>query len=183
MKLYANFADVPADQWPWADFQPSEIACRGTGKLMINDRAMGMLQELRTRLGKPIHVNSGYRSPEYNSAVGGVTGSKHMEGIAFDCRMAGHDPQVFMATARDVGFKGIGEYPVLGFCHIDARLTAASWTGSRDKRFPGVAASPVSASRPTPAPTPRPDGLVATDNPAPATGLWALILRLLGVRS
>ncbi len=150
MTLYKNFADVPAAKWRWPNFQPSEIACRGTGKLLIDERAMDMLQELRTRLGKPVHINSGYRSPEHNRAVGGAKGSKHLEGIAFDCRMAGHDPQVFMATARDVGFKGIGEYPVLGFCHIDARLTAASWTGSRGKRFPGTPATPVSAAHTIP---------------------------------
>lgn len=143
MTLYANFADVPASKWRWPDFQPSEIACRGTGKLLVDERAMDMLQELRTRLGKPIHVNSGYRSPEHNRAVKGAKASKHMEGIAFDCRMAGHDPQVFMATAKAVGFKGIGQYPVLGFCHIDARPNAASWLGSRGKSFPGSPAAPM----------------------------------------
>jgi len=150
MKLYRNFADVPANEWRWPDFQPSEIACRGTGELVVNERAMDMLQELRTRLGKPIHINSGYRSIKHNRAVGGAKGSKHLAGIAFDCRMASHDPQAFMATARAVGFKGIGEYPVLGFCHIDARLSAESWTGSRGKRFPGKPVAPVSAARPAP---------------------------------
>jgi len=81
-------------------------------------------------------LNSAYRSPEHNRAVGGATRSKHLEGIAFDCRMDNHDPQDFMAAARKIGFKGIGEYPVLGFCHVDARPVAASWTGSRGKRFP-----------------------------------------------
>ena len=156
MTLYANFADIPAGAWRWPDFQPSEIACRGTGKLLVDDRAMDMLQELRTRLGKPIHVNSGYRSPEHNKAVGGASASKHMEGIAFDCRMAGHDPQVFMATARAVGFRGIGEYPILGFCHIDARGRAASWTGSRGVHFPGSAAASPAPVRPATTPSPRP---------------------------
>jgi hypothetical protein len=169
-KHYANFADVPASDWPWPNFQPSEIACRGTGQLLVDHRAMSMLQDLRNRLGKPIHVNSGYRSPEHNRAVKGARNSKHMEGIAFDCRMAGHDPQVFMATARAVGFNGIGEYPVLGFCHIDARAEPAHWLGSRGKAFPGSPAAPSQASPPptaprapvaAPAPAQRPDGGIA----------------------
>ena len=42
-----------------------------------------------------------------------------MEGIAFDIAMANHDPQVFEAAAREVGFKGFGYYPRPGFIHID----------------------------------------------------------------
>lgn len=147
MTYYTHWRDVPADKWPWPNFTPQEIACRGTGKLLVNDRAMDMLQTLRDRLGKPMKINSGYRSPEHNSAVGGAPQSKHMQGIAFDVSMAGHDPQIFMATARAAGFKGIGEYPVLGFCHIDARRDAASWTGSRGKRFPGAPAAAATAPR------------------------------------
>mgnify|MGYP003646759483 CR=1 FL=1 len=134
--LYNNWADVPSSAWKWPSFSPHEIACRGTGKLMVDERAMDMLQALRDEIGKPMILNSAYRSPEHNKRVGGATRSKHLEGIAFDCRMENHDPQDFMAAARKVGFKGIGEYPVLGFCHVDARSTPASWTGSRGKRFP-----------------------------------------------
>ena len=134
--LYNHWKDVPSEAWRWPSFSPDEIACRVTGKLMIDERAMDMLQALRDEIGKPMILNSAYRSPEHNRRVGGATRSKHLEGIAFDCRMDNHDPQDFMAAARKVGFKGIGEYPVLGFCHIDARSTPASWTGSRGKRFP-----------------------------------------------
>ena len=134
--LYDHWRDVPADAWRWPSFSPAEIACRGTGKLMVDERAMDMLQALREKLGKPMILNSAYRSPEHNRSVGGAKRSKHLEGIAYDCRMDNHDPQLFMAAAREVGFKGIGEYPVLGFCHIDARATPASWTGSRGKHFP-----------------------------------------------
>lgn len=165
MTFYAHHSQVPASAWPWRSFTPAEIACRGTGKLMVNERAMDMLQDLRDRLGAPMVINSGYRSPEHNRAVGGAPQSKHMQGIAFDVSMAGHDPQVFMATARAVGFKGIGEYPVLGFCHIDARRDAASWTGSRGKRFPGApkAPKPITSPRaPITQPAQRPsDGLAA----------------------
>ena len=42
-----------------------------------------VLQPLRDRFG-PIRINSGYRSPELNEAVGGVSNSQHMRGEAAD---------------------------------------------------------------------------------------------------
>lgn len=134
--LYDHWRDVPSEAWHWPSFSPEEIACRGTGKLLVDPRAMDMLQALRDRIGKPMIVNSGYRSPEHNRAVGGAARSKHMEGIAFDVRMDNHDPQAFMAAAREIGFKGIGEYPDLGFTHIDARETPAHWAGSTGRYWP-----------------------------------------------
>jgi hypothetical protein len=42
-----------------------------------------VLQPLRDRFG-PIRINSGYRCPELNEAVGGVQSSQHMRGEAAD---------------------------------------------------------------------------------------------------
>jgi zinc D-Ala-D-Ala carboxypeptidase len=135
-KLYSHWHDVPVHTWHWPSFSPEEIACRGTGEILVDTEALDKLQALRNKLGRPMILNSAYRSLKHNRAVGGATASKHMEGIAFDCRMENHNPQEYMAAARSVGFNGIGEYPTLGFCHIDARKTPANWTGSAGKRFP-----------------------------------------------
>lgn len=43
-----------------------------------------ILQPLRNAYGKPIFVNSGYRSPTLNKAIGGATNSQHMLGQAAD---------------------------------------------------------------------------------------------------
>lgn len=43
-----------------------------------------ILQPLRNAYGKPIIVNSGYRSPELNKAIGGAKNSQHMRGQAAD---------------------------------------------------------------------------------------------------
>ena len=43
-----------------------------------------VLDPLRQAWGKPIHVNSGYRCPALNKAVGGVPHSQHMLGEAAD---------------------------------------------------------------------------------------------------
>lgn len=43
-----------------------------------------ILDPLREKYGKPIKVNSGYRCPELNKAVGGSKTSQHMKGLAAD---------------------------------------------------------------------------------------------------
>src|SRR5437764_10687530 len=42
------------------------------------------LEIVRTLLGHPIHVNSGYRSLKLNTAVGGAPNSAHLTGRAVD---------------------------------------------------------------------------------------------------
>ncbi len=43
-----------------------------------------VLDPARRQLGKPVYVNSGYRCPELNRAVGGVPRSFHLQGRAAD---------------------------------------------------------------------------------------------------
>ena len=43
-----------------------------------------ILDPAREKLGRPIYVNSGYRSKETNIAVGGATNSQHTRGEACD---------------------------------------------------------------------------------------------------
>lgn len=44
----------------------------------------GVLERVRDLLGVSMHINSGYRSPKVNAAVGGSTVSAHMTGQAAD---------------------------------------------------------------------------------------------------
>jgi zinc D-Ala-D-Ala carboxypeptidase len=118
-QFYQHWHDVPADAWRWPNFSPAEIACRGTGQLLLNEAALDKLQALRDRLGKPLIVRSAYRSQEHNRTVGGAPHSRHLEGSAFDISMLNHDPLVFEEAARAVGFRGFGFYPRSGFIHID----------------------------------------------------------------
>ena len=118
-----RLTDVPAAAWRWPNFSPAEIACRGTGKLLIDEPALDALQALRGLPGQAAH--------KHNRAVGGARASKHMEGIAFDVAMANHDPEAFEAAARAIGFKGFGFYPRSGFMHIDLG-PARNW----GERFP-----------------------------------------------
>jgi hypothetical protein len=48
-----------------------------------------VLQPVRDLYGKTVHVNSGYRSPELNKAVGGAANSQHVQGRAADISVGG----------------------------------------------------------------------------------------------
>lgn len=118
-KVYDHYDDFPKADWRWKDFKPKELACRGDNKLAVDEDAMDKLQALRDLLGKPIILNSAYRSPAYNRRIGGASKSMHIEARAYDCAMGNHDPARFEAAARQVGFTGFGFYPNHNFIHID----------------------------------------------------------------
>jgi hypothetical protein len=42
------------------------------------------MEKVRALLGKPIHINSWYRCPQLNAAIGGAKNSDHMTGSAVD---------------------------------------------------------------------------------------------------
>jgi hypothetical protein len=48
-----------------------------------------VLQPVRDHFGKSVTVNSGYRSPESNAAVGGSKTSDHCKGMAADIEIVG----------------------------------------------------------------------------------------------
>ena len=126
LPIYTKASDFP--DWRWPNFKPEEFDCKGTGRIALDPNAMDALQSLREEIGKPFVIVSGYRSPEHNAAVGGAKRSKHMEGIAFDVSMRGHDAEAFRAAAARHGFNGIGSYST--FTHIDTRSNRARWSGS-----------------------------------------------------
>ncbi len=55
-------------------------------------RTAALLEKVRTILGHPIHVSSGYRSPQVNAGVRGASTSSHLTGNAADIRCDGFGP-------------------------------------------------------------------------------------------
>lgn len=60
-----------------------------------------VLQPLREKLGKPITVNSCYRCPKLNTAVGGVKTSQHCNGQAADIEVMGMSNYDLACYIRD----------------------------------------------------------------------------------
>jgi zinc D-Ala-D-Ala carboxypeptidase len=64
-----------------------------TGEALENlKRLAEFLEDVRALVGKPIRINSAYRSPEVNAAVGGSKTSQHCFGCAADIRVPGMTP-------------------------------------------------------------------------------------------
>lgn len=55
-------------------------------------RVATLLEQIRTLVGKPVLVSSGYRSPAVNKAVGGAANSAHVLGLAADINCPGVTP-------------------------------------------------------------------------------------------
>jgi len=69
----------------------SEYTCRCCDSLPPDfdfypyEEFFDIFDDIREEWGKPIIINSGYRCPEHNSAVGGSPLSAHCFGLALDC--------------------------------------------------------------------------------------------------
>lgn len=143
---FDHWRDVPKSHWPWKHFSPQELACRGTGQLMVHKPSMNKLEMLRKLLGRPMILNSAYRSKSHNTRVGGARNSYHLKAMAFDCRMDNHDPYEFEQAARRVGFTGFGFYKRQNFIHFDtgpARQWGKRWWDARHREATAERVLPI----------------------------------------
>jgi zinc D-Ala-D-Ala carboxypeptidase len=122
--FYKDFSTAATYDWSLASpyFTPIELRCKGDGSLLVHWPSLVLMNKLRQLWGKPIQINSYYRSPEHNKKIGGSPNSQHLLGRAFDCRVT--DPK-FVEMASKLGFNGIGLYDT--FTHIDTRQGQARW--------------------------------------------------------
>lgn len=82
-----------------------------------------MLERIRSTVGVPVIVTSGYRSPRVNIAVGGATSSDHTQGHAADivAPRFGTPTQLATLLAPLVSVLGIGQLILEGFVGKDGR--------------------------------------------------------------
>lgn len=120
-------------------FSLAEFRCRDGTEVpdehMHNVRRLAeLLEVIRAKIGaKPIRVVSGYRSPKYNTRIGGARRSKHMTAEAGDLQVAGMTPDELYASIRELmadglHVGGLGRYK--NFVHVDVRTgRVARWQG------------------------------------------------------
>jgi len=118
------------------NFNLSEFACKdGTpvpSELLDNVTELAKnLQVLRDFIGLPIKINSSYRTPSHNKAVGGASKSQHLLAKAADIKVSGMKPADLAQIIEgliDMGKMkqgGLGVYNT--FVHYDIRDTPARW--------------------------------------------------------
>ena len=89
------------------------------------------LDVIRETIGKPVIINSGYRSPKHNKEVGGASKSMHMVGKAADIHVPGMSTQELYRIIEQLIAKGkivqggVGLYP--SWIHYDIRGNRARW--------------------------------------------------------
>lgn len=119
------------------NFNSYEFRC-GLGRscacstILIDDKLVEYLQNIRDHFGKSITITSAYRCPSYNKSIGSGAGSYHSKGGAADIVVDGVIPREVAKYAESIGVLGIGLYETQAdghFTHIDTRTTKAFWYG------------------------------------------------------
>lgn len=103
------------------------------GETVVKKELIVRLNAIRSQFGKPIIVNSGYRSPEHNKSVGGVSNSQHVLGNAADIRPEELKdlPELQKICDELNPHGGVGFYDT--FCHVDVRGERARWDNRSKK--------------------------------------------------
>ena len=112
------------------NFKVREFACSdGTDVIFISMDLVEVLQKIRDHFGKPVNINSAYRTPAKNKAVGGAAYSQHLYGLAADISISGVSPKAVAEFAETLlpNRGGIGIYQT--FTHVDVRATKSRWKG------------------------------------------------------
>lgn len=112
------------------NFKVEEFACSdGSDPIFIAPKLVTILQKIRNHFGKPVIINSAYRTVSKNKAVGGVTRSQHLYGTAADIHIVGVTPKEIAKYAETLlpTSGGIGIYS--SFTHIDVREVKSRWNG------------------------------------------------------
>ena len=122
-----HWHDIQAEDWPWPNFMPAELACRGDGSLWWDEDFMGELQELRDKFGAPMHITSGFRSREHNRRIGGAPHSFHMGKddrglLAVDVAAVQGDYRGKLFAVAWNNDWSIGWNAERGFLHLDRRI-------------------------------------------------------------
>ena len=148
-------------------FNSYEFRC-GLGRpcacttILIDDKLVEFLEQIRQHFGQPITITSAYRCENYNRSIGGAVGSRHSKGQAADIVVKGVSPREVAKYAESIGVLGIGLYETASdgyFTHIDTRDYKSFWYGqSQAKRTTFGGSKPITT-------VPTPSKPIVQENP------------------
>ena len=106
-------------------FKAKEFQCKDGNKYMLVCKELiTVLETIREHFNTPIKVNSGYRTPSWNSRQNGAPNSMHCNGMAADIVVKGHSTKEVAEYASKLmdsfESKG-GVIRYTNFTHIDVR--------------------------------------------------------------
>lgn len=112
--------------------------CKGKGEFKIHLGLVGALEELWTRVGKPIRINQAYRCEEQNEKVNANKKSYHIKGKAAHIFVDNMKVQDLYKHVKEVPeLKGIGLDFKDNSIHVDTRDgDVTEWVKEGDKYIP-----------------------------------------------
>ena len=128
VKVYSRAKDGLTALSP--HFKVREFACSdGTDTVFVSPALVEVLEKVRAHFGKPVTINSGYRTEAKNKSVGGAAYSQHKYGLAADIHIDGVTPKQIASYVETLlpNTGGIGIYKT--FTHIDVRKVKSRWNG------------------------------------------------------
>lgn len=118
------------------NFNLTEFKCKDGAGVPLHflpnvQKLAEQLQVIRDCVGKPLYINSAYRTYEHNRNVGGSLHSQHLKAKAADLRVEGlssnllHELILELIDNGDIINGGVGLYN--SFVHYDIRNKPARW--------------------------------------------------------
>lgn len=102
-------------------FKAKEFQCKDkTDGILIATELLDTLEKIRTHFNAPVIINSGYRTPCWNSKVNGASNSYHCKGMAADIVVKGHSSREVAKYADSIMEQG-GVIRYTNFTHVDVR--------------------------------------------------------------
>ena len=102
-------------------FAEKEFQCKDKSKyFLVSTELIDVLEEIRAHFNAPVIINSGYRTPSWNSKVNGAPNSYHCKGMAADIVVKGHSSKEVAKYADSIMEQG-GVIRYTNFVHVDVR--------------------------------------------------------------
>jgi uncharacterized protein YcbK (DUF882 family) len=103
-------------------FTKEEFDCKcgcGNGEIVISEKLVFELENVRVYYKKPIRITSGIRCLSHNQAIGSRNTSSHIKGLAADiyCEDMGTRLELVKRLLRDGEFTRLGMHK--DFIHVD----------------------------------------------------------------
>lgn len=122
MPIQCYIMDTDANEKVGQHFKVREFACKdGSQVVFIDTHLVTILDILRNKIGKPVIITSGYRTPEWNTKCDGAKYSYHMRGMAADIRVNGMTPKQVASILNGIIPNECGIIVYSGWVHIDTR--------------------------------------------------------------
>ena len=106
-----------------------EFKCKDNSRVIVLDKALvELLEKVRAHFKRPVIINSGYRTVQYNSRLPNSSPkSQHTLGKAADIRVTGVSPVNVYAYLNQLypNSHGLGIYNT--FVHVDVREKKSRW--------------------------------------------------------